>query len=377
MARPKKISEDNGMGTSAADAPTGGDKKRAIEALRHQVRKEHGAGAIVVPDPHAIFPHFSTGSLNLDIALGIGGVPRGGRITEIYGPESSGKTLIALSIIKESQRVRPDNLCVFIDMEQAYSIEQMKLIGVDTSEDRLIISQPDSGDQAGDLMELYLKSGIVDVMVLDSVPAMVPQAEIDGSMGDQQMGLQARLIGKILRKLNPLMRRSDISMIFINQLREKIGVVYGNPETQPGGRALKFFAGVRIDVRKVEMIKDGTSIIGHKVKAKVVKNKLSAPFREAEFDIIYNEPGMISRRGEIVDLAAELGFITKSGAFYRNVQGETIGQGREKTKAYLMEHPEFERELTSAIIEKLTGSAKTFTPTEDEIEDNYDLEMED
>ena len=285
-----------------------------------------------------------TGSLSLDIALGIGGVPRG-RIVEIYGPESSGKTTVALHIVAEAQKMGGE--AVFIDVEHALDPVYAQALGVDI--DSLLVSQPDTGEQALEICEALVRSGAIDVVVVDSVAAMTTKAEIEGEMGDSFVGLQARLMSQALRKLTGAISKSNAVCIFINQLREKIGVMYGNPETTPGGRALKFYSSVRLDVRKKDPIKEGGEIIGNLTRVKVVKNKVAPPFREAEFDIMYGEG--ISREGEIIDLAVKLGIIKKSGSWY-SYEGNRIGQGRDKVKQYLKENPDVREQIAKQVMDQ-------------------------
>lgn len=311
------------------------EKLKALDAALVQIEKQYGKGAVMkLGDPMAqmnveVIP---TGSLSLDIALGLGGIPKG-RIVEIYGPESSGKTTVTLHMIAEVQK--RGGIAGFIDAEHALDPVYAKNIGVDI--DNLYISQPDNGEQALEIAETMVRSGAIDIVVVDSVAALVPKAEIDGDMGDSHVGLQARLMSQALRKLTSVISKSNCTVIFINQLREKIGVMFGNPETTTGGRALKFYASVRLDVRRIESLKQGGEVIGNRTRVKVVKNKVAPPFKEAEFDIMFGEG--ISSVGDIVDLAAETGIINKSGAWYA-YEGNKIGQGRENAKQYLKDHPE-------------------------------------
>ncbi len=312
------------------------DKLKALDAAISQIEKQYGKGAVMKLGDSAANMNIEaipTGSLSLDIALGVGGLPKG-RIVEIYGPESSGKTTVALHCVAEAQR--RGGIAGFIDAEHALDPVYAHNIGVDI--DNLYISQPDCGEQALEIAETMVRSGAVDVVVIDSVAALVPKAEIDGDMGDAHVGLQARLMSQALRKLTAVISKSNCIVIFINQLREKVGIMFGNPETTTGGRALKFYSSVRLDVRRTESLKQAGEVIGNHVRVKVVKNKVAPPFREAEFDIMFGKG--ISREGDILDLAANVNIINKSGAWYA-YEGEKIGQGRENAKIYLKEHPEF------------------------------------
>lgn len=322
-----------------------------------QIEKQFGKGAVMKLGEAKTMnvDHISTGSLGLDMALGIGGVPRG-RIVEVYGPESSGKTTVALQIVAEAQKEGGE--AAFIDVEHALDPIYAKALGVDI--DSLLVSQPDTGEQALEIMEALIRSGAIDVIVLDSVAAMVTRAEIDGEMGSSHVGLQARLMSQALRKLTSVISKSNCVAVFINQVREKIGVMYGNPETTPGGRALKFYSSVRIEVRKGEAIKNGSEIIGNKTKCKIVKNKVAPPFKEVVFDIMYGEG--VSREGEIIDFATDLDIIHKSGAWF-SYNGERLGQGRDKVKILLKENPQLCEEIAQKIRdhqkEALDAASKT------------------
>jgi recombination protein RecA len=323
------------------------NREKAIDLAVSQIERQFGKGAIMKLGEAGVpkdLPVISTGSLGLDIALGIGGVPRG-RVIEIYGPESSGKTTLALHIVAEAQK--KGGMGAYIDAEHALDLGYAKKLGVKT--DDLLISQPDHGEQALEIAETLVRSGAIDVLVIDSVAALVPKAEIEGEMGDSHMGLQARLMSQALRKLTATISRSHTVVIFINQIRMKIGVMFGNPETTTGGNALKFYASVRMDIRRIGALKDGDNIIGGRTRVKVVKNKMAPPFKEAEFDILYGTG--ISRDGEIVDLGSEMGVIEKSGAWY-SYAGERIGQGREAAKQFLKEHPETANEIMAKAMEK-------------------------
>ena len=311
------------------------DRSKAVDLAITQIERQFGKGSIMKlggAEPVADVPAISTGSLSLDIALGTFGVPRG-RVIEIYGPESGGKTTLALHIVAEAQK--KNGIAAFIDAEHALDVTYAKKIGVNT--DDLLISQPDSGEQALEIAETLVRSGALDVLVVDSVAALVPKAEIEGDMGDSHMGLQARLMSQALRKLTGIISKSNCCVIFINQIRMKIGVMFGNPETTTGGNALKFYSSQRLDIRKMTSIKNGQDVIGFRTKVKVVKNKMAPPFREAEFDIIFGEG--ISREGDVLDLAAGNGIIEKSGAWY-SYKGDRIGQGRDNSRVFLKENPE-------------------------------------
>jgi recombination protein RecA len=309
------------------------DRSRAVELALSQIEKQFGKGSIMrLGNKEAIVPisTISTGSISFDAALGVGGVPRG-RVVEIFGPESSGKTTITLQIIAEAQKV--GGMAAFVDAEHALDPAYAKKLGVDI--DNLLISQPDYGEQALEITEALVRSGAIDVLVVDSVAALVPKAELDGEMGDSHMGLQARLMSQALRKLTGTVSKSRTCLIFINQIREKIGVMFGNPETTTGGRALKFYSSVRVDIRRIAAVKDGDVVVGSRTKVKVVKNKVAAPFREAEFDILYGEG--ISREGDVLDLAVANNIVEKSGAWF-SYSGERIGQGRENVRQYLKDN---------------------------------------
>jgi recombination protein RecA len=330
---------DNNSKTSADD------KEKALSSAIGTLEKKYGRGAIMqlgtaVSDD---FETISTGSLGLDIALGIGGIPKG-RICEIFGPESSGKTTLALHMAAEAQK--QGGTVVFIDAEHALDVQYAKKLGVDTG--KLLVSQPDCGEQALEICETLVLSGSVDLIIIDSVAALVPRAEIDGEMQDQQMGLHARLMSKALRKLTAISSKSNTALLFINQIRMKIGVMFGSPETTTGGNALKFYSSVRLDIRRIGSIKEQNDVLGNRAKVKVVKNKVAPPFREAEFDIIFNEG--ISLNGEIIDLGVDKGIIDKAGAWY-SYKGERLGQGREGSKLFLKEHPEVAAEIRTLILE--------------------------
>ena len=326
------------------------DKKKLLDAAILQIEKQFGKGAIMKLGEKKIEPIevIPTGCLTLDYALGIGGIPRG-RIIEIYGPESSGKTTVSLHILAEAQK--RGGTAAFIDAEHALDPIYAQKLGVNCAE--LYVSQPDNGEQALDICETMVRTGAVDIVVVDSVAALTPKAEIDGEMGDNHVGLQARLMSQALRKLTAIVNKSKTSVIFINQLREKVGVMFGNPEVTPGGKALKFYSRIRLDVRKVDTIKDGANIVGNRTKVKVVKNKLAPPFRVAEFDIVYGEG--ISREGCLLDLALQFDLIQKTGSWF-SYRDEKIGQGKENAKEYLKKNPEVYAELEKAIREKMQNA---------------------
>ncbi len=321
------------------------EREKAIDLALSQIERQFGKGSIMRlgKEPAVVdVPAISTRSLSLDIALGLGGIPRG-RVVEIYGPESSGKTTLSLHIIAEAQKT--DGVAAFIDAEHALDINYARKLGVKT--DELLVSQPDTGEQALEIAEVLVRSGAIDVLVVDSVAALVPRAELEGDMGDAHMGLQARLMSQALRKLTATISKSRTCMIFINQIRQKIGVFFGNPETTTGGNALKFYASVRMDIRRIGAIKKGQEVVGNRTRVKVVKNKLAPPFREAEFDVLYE--GGISREGDVLDLGANLGIIEKSGTWY-SYEGERIGQGRDNARQFLIEHPEVSTEIEKKIL---------------------------
>ena len=322
------------------------EKNRAIEAAMTQIERQFGKGSIMyMGDTKAVdMPSISSGSITLDIALGIGGLPRG-RVVEIYGPESSGKTTLSLHVIAEAQK--KGGTVAFIDAEHAFDATYAKNLGVDI--DNLLISQPDTGEQALEIAETLVRSGAIDCIVVDSVAALVPRAELEGDMGDAHMGLQARLMSQALRKLTGTVSKSKTCFIFINQIRMKIGVMFGNPETTTGGNALKFYCSVRLDIRKIAAIKEGNEMVGSRTRVRVVKNKMAPPFRDAEFDIIYGHG--ISREGELLDLGSHLGIVEKSGAWY-SYNKERLGQGRENAKAYLADHTDIREEINQAIREQ-------------------------
>ncbi len=320
------------------------ERNKAIDLTLVQIEKQFGKGSIMrLGSKEALVPVdvIPTGALSFDAALGVGGMPRG-RVVEIYGPESSGKTTIALHVVAEAQR--RGGMAAFVDAEHALDAAYAKRLGVDV--DNLLVSQPDYGEQALEITEALVRSNAVDVLVIDSVAALVPKAELDGDMGDSMPGLQARLMSQALRKLTGVVSKSKTCLIFINQIREKIGVMFGNPETTTGGRALKFYSSVRVDIRRIASIKDGDRVIGNRVKVKVVKNKMAAPFREAEFDILYGEG--ISREGDLIDLAASLNILEKSGSWF-SFGGERIGQGRENARQFLKEHADIQKRIENEV----------------------------
>ena len=355
--------------TSAADSPEA--KKKALETAISQIEKSFGKGTIIKmgENPSMNVSAVSTGSLTLDIALGVGGLPRG-RIVEIYGPESSGKTTVALHVVAETQKLGGE--AAYIDVENALDPVYAKALGVDI--DNLLVSQPSSGEQALDIAEALIRSGAIDVVVVDSVAALVTQQEIDGDMGQSHVGMQARLMSQALKKLSGAVAKSNCAVIFINQLREKIGISYGNPETTPGGRALKFYASVRIDIRRAEQLKEGSEIYGNHIKCKVVKNKVAPPFKVAEFDIIYGKG--ICKSGEIFDIAVELDLIHKSGSWF-SYNGQRIAQGKDNTRKYIESNEDIMRELTEAIMGKKDEVAAMMDQDEDVDEDGIEIDPDD
>ncbi len=336
------------------------DKKKALEMALSSIEKQFGKGSIMRLGEASIklaVEIIPTGILTLDVALGVGGVPRG-RVIEIYGPESSGKTTVALHIIAEAQKA--GGVAAFIDAEHALDPLYAGRLGVDI--DNLLISQPDTGEQALEIAEALVRSGAVDVVVIDSVAALVPRAEIEGEMGDSHVGLQARLMSQALRKLTGAISKSHTTAIFINQIREKVGIMFGNPEITPGGRALKFYASVRMEVRKIETLKQGTEMVGNRTRVKVVKNKIAPPFKQAEFDIMYGEG--VSREGSIIDLAVDLDVIEKSGTWY-SYKELRLGQGRENARQYLKEHAELTKEIETKVREIFAPQAQNNSSTDD------------
>lgn len=342
MAEKKK--NDKKMSVVQGQKLTEEEKLKALSVAIAQLEKQYGKGSVMKLGEAYSYnvDHIPTGSMTLDMALGIGGVPRG-RIVEIYGPESSGKTTVALQVVAEAQK--SGGIAAFIDVEHALDPVYAKALGVDV--DNLLVSQPDSGEQALEIMEALVRSGAIDCIVLDSVAAMVTKAEIDGEMGDTHVGQLARLMSQAMRKLTSVISKTNCVAVFINQVREKIGVMYGNPETTPGGRALKFYASVRIEVRKSEVIKNGSEIVGNRTKCKIVKNKVAPPFKECEFDMLYGQG--VSRTGEVIDLAADLDVVKKSGAWY-SYKDQKIGQGREAAKDYLKNNPDVMKEIEEQVL---------------------------
>jgi len=333
------------------------EKSRALDLAVSQIEKQFGKGSIMRLgglDSTAALDAIPSGSLSLDLALGVGGYPRG-RVIEVFGPESSGKTTLTLHVIAEAQKL--GGTAAFIDAEHALDANYARKLGVDV--DNLLVSQPDSGEQALEIAEVLIRSGAIDIVVVDSVAALVPRAELEGEMGEAQMGLQARLMSQALRKLTGIVSKSKTCLIFINQIREKIGVMFGNPETTTGGRALKFYSSVRVDVRRIASIKDGDEVTGSRTKAKIVKNKVAPPFREAEFDIMYGQG--ISREGDLLDLAVEKNIVEKSGAWF-SFQGERLGQGRDNAKQFLKDNPDYRGRIELALREIMGLSIPTVPP---------------
>ncbi|MFP5320555.1 MAG: recombinase RecA [Acidimicrobiia bacterium] len=323
------------------------ERDKALEMALGQIEKQFGKGAVMKMGEKGTMAveTIPTGALALDLALGVGGLPRG-RVTEIYGPESSGKSTLAMHVVAEAQR--NGGICAYIDAEHAMDPVYARAIGVDV--DELLISQPDTGEQALEIADMLVRSAAIDVVVIDSVAALTPRAEIEGEMGDSHVGLQARLMSQALRKLTANLNKSKTICIFINQLREKIGVMFGSPETTPGGRALKFYSSVRLDIRRIESLKDGAEVVGNRTRVKVVKNKVAPPFRQAEFDIMYGKG--ISREGSLLDIGVDLGLVKKSGAWY-TYEGEQLGQGRENAKTFLGENPEIMVEISDRILQQV------------------------
>ncbi len=343
------------------------DKEKALETALAQIDKQFGKGSIMRlgQAERMVTEAISTGSVALDVALGVGGIPKG-RITEIYGPESSGKTTLALHLVAEAQKA--GGICAFIDAEHALDSEYAHNLGVNI--DNLLVSQPSTGEEALEITDGLVRSGAIALIVVDSVAALVPKAEIEGEMGDSHMGLQARMMSQAMRKLSGSISKTNTVVIFINQLREKIGVMFGNPETQPGGKALKFYASVRLDIRRVETLKQGTDMVGNRVKVKVVKNKVAPPFRQAEFDIMFGQG--ISRSGGILDMAIELGIANKSGSWF-TYGDQRVGQGRENAKQFLDEHPDVMAEMESRIRQMAAGSVAL--PADMEADDADELAL--
>ncbi len=338
--------------------PAPADREKALDVALGNIDKQFGKGSVMrlgdeVRVPIEVIP---TGSIALDVALGIGGLPRG-RVIEIYGPESSGKTTVALHAVANAQKA--GGIAAFIDAEHALDPDYAQKLGVDT--DALLVSQPDTGEQALEIADMLIRSGALDIIVIDSVAALVPRAEIEGEMGDSHVGLQARLMSQALRKITGALSTSGTTAIFINQLREKIGVMFGSPETTTGGKALKFYASVRLDVRRIETLKEGTDAVGNRTRCKVVKNKVAPPFKQAEFDIIYGQG--ISREGGLIDMGVEQGFVRKSGAWY-TYEGDQLGQGKENARSFLRDNPDLADELEKKIKEKLGIGAKLDAPVE-------------
>ncbi len=338
--------------------PAPQDREKALEAALSQIDRQFGKGSVMRlgDDTRAPVEVIPTGSIALDVALGIGGLPRG-RIIEVYGPESSGKTTVALHAVANAQR--QGGIAAFIDAEHALDPEYAKKLGVDT--DALLVSQPDTGEQALEIMDMLIRSGAIDIIVIDSVAALVPKAEIEGEMGDSHVGLQARLMSQALRKITGALNSSGTTAIFINQLREKIGVFFGSPETTTGGKALKFYASVRMDIRRIETLKEGTDAVGNRTRVKVVKNKMAPPFKQAEFDIMYGVG--ISREGSLIDMGVDHGIVRKSGSWY-TYEGDQLGQGKENSRAFLRDNPDLAQEIEKKIKEKLGIGAQVDAPAD-------------
>ena len=363
-------SEKKPKQTAESDRARAGERAKALEAALGQIDKQFGAGSVMrmgEKETMAI-EAVSTGALALDIALGVGGVPRG-RVVEIFGPESSGKSTLAMHIVAEAQR--NGGICAYVDAEHALDPIYAAAIGVDT--DNLLISQPDTGEQALEIVDMLVRSSAVDVIVIDSVAALTPRAEIEGEMGDSHVGLQARLMSQALRKLTANLNKSNTIAIFINQLREKIGVMFGSPETTPGCRALKFYSSVRLDIRRIESIKDGAEVVGARTRVKVVKNKVAPPFKQAEFDITYGKG--ISREGSVLDLAVEMGIAKKSGAWF-TYDGEQLGQGRENSKQFLIDNPDVMMQMSARVRDKAMAKPVEEVPAGFTKQDEAPIELE-
>jgi len=363
-------SEKKPKQTAESDRARAGERAKALEAALGQIDKQFGAGSVMRMGEKETMgiEAISTGALALDIALGVGGVPRG-RVVEIFGPESSGKSTLAMHIVAEAQR--NGGICAYVDAEHALDPIYAAAIGVDT--DNLLISQPDTGEQALEIVDMLVRSSAVDVIVIDSVAALTPRAEIEGEMGDSHVGLQARLMSQALRKLTANLNKSNTIAIFINQLREKIGVMFGSPETTPGGRALKFYSSVRLDIRRIESIKDGAEVVGARTRVKVVKNKVAPPFKQAEFDITYGKG--ISREGSVLDLAVEMGIAKKSGAWF-TYDGEQLGQGRENSKQFLIDNPDVMMQMSARVRDKAMAKPVEEVPAGFTKQDEAPIELE-
>jgi len=363
-------SEKKPKQTAETDRVRAGERAKALEAALGQIDKQFGAGSVMRMGEKETMgiEAISTGALALDIALGVGGVPRG-RVVEIFGPESSGKSTLAMHIVAEAQR--NGGICAYVDAEHALDPIYAAAIGVDT--DNLLISQPDTGEQALEIVDMLVRSSAVDVIVIDSVAALTPRAEIEGEMGDSHVGLQARLMSQALRKLTANLNKSNTIAVFINQLREKIGVMFGSPETTPGGRALKFYSSVRLDIRRIESIKDGAEVVGARTRVKVVKNKVAPPFKQAEFDITYGKG--ISREGSVLDLAVEMGIAKKSGAWF-TYDGEQLGQGRENSKQFLIDNPDVMMQMSARVRDKAMAKPVAEVPAGFTKQDEAPIELE-
>ena len=347
------------------------DREKALDMALGNIEKQFGKGAVMKMGEKGTMniESISTGALALDLALGIGGLPRG-RVTEVYGPESSGKSTLAMHVVAEAQR--NGGICAYVDAEHAMDPVYAKNIGVDV--DELLISQPDTGEQALEIVDMLVRSAAIDVIVVDSVAALTPRAEIEGDMGDTHVGLQARLMSQALRKLTGNLSKSQTICIFINQLREKIGVMFGSPETTPGGRALKFYSSVRLDIRRIEALKDGVEVVGNRTRVKVVKNKVAPPFKQAEFDIMYGKG--ISREGSLIDIGVDLGLVKKSGAWY-TYEGEQLGQGRENAKTFLLENAEIMVEIDERIRAQVGIGAEDVESEDDDIDLDAPITLDD
>jgi recombination protein RecA len=369
QAHGRQARQDNNRDNTRVGHMAGADREKALDTAMAQIKRAHGDGSVMRLGEQGRAPVevIPTGAIALDIALGVGGLPRG-RVVEIYGPESSGKTTVALHAVANAQRA--GGIAAFIDAEHALDPDYAQKLGVDT--DALLVSQPDNGEQALEIADMLIRSGALDIIVVDSVAALVPRAEIEGEMGDSHVGLQARLMSQALRKVTGALHASGTTAVFINQLREKIGVMFGSPETTTGGRALKFYASVRLDVRRIETLKDGSEMVGNRTRCKVVKNKIAPPFKQAEFDIMYGQG--ISREGGLIDVGVEQGIVRKAGAWY-TYDGDQLGQGKENARTFLRDNPDLADEIEKRILEKLGIGAQLDQPAAEQPAEPTDIDF--